>query len=188
MNTLRRLILAALLLFGSAFSHVCQAKEPDAVAMLIGQGFLLSHLSDRRYLGLAYDWGWSKQWHVDHTWLLNGYTELAVSRWTARIGSRRLNLTDVGVTPVFRLIRTGQESMHWYLEGGIGAHLMSRTRLGPQVFSTAFQFGEFGGIGLLFGRGLRYDLDLRLVHESNGDLKTPNDGMDFVLLRLALRS
>ena len=39
----------------------------------------------------------------------------------------------------------------YYIEAGIGVHLLSRTTIDERQMSTAFQFGELVGAGINFG-------------------------------------
>ena len=48
-------------------------------------------------------------------------------------------------------------------------------------FSTRFQFGDHLGIGYRFER---YDVAVRFQHLSNGGMRNPNPGINFLLLRL----
>jgi len=158
----------------------------NALGVMAGSGVLGSHLSQRSYTGLVYDWSLPRYWQPQaHPWL-RIYSEFNLSRWGGCAGAYCRQVTDVGVTPLLRFSALAASGVSWYAEGGLGVHLISHTRIGPQVYSTAFQFSEFAGIGLLLGRGRRYDVGVRYMHESNSDLKTPNDGMNFLLLRLAV--
>ena len=83
---------------------------------------------------------------------------------------------DLGFTPVARWGRSP------YLEAGVGAHVLSDLDVGTgSDFSTRFQFGDHVGVGMRFGS---YDLGLRFQHLSNGGLRNPNPGINFVILRL----
>ena len=73
-----------------------------------------------------------------------------------------------------------------YLEGGVGAHVLSDLDVGTgRDFSTRFQFGDHFGAGFRFGADERFDLGLRFQHLSNGGLRNPNPGINFLLLRFA---
>ena len=89
---------------------------------------------------------------------------------------------DVGLTPVFRLEGTAPGSA--YFEAAIGFHLLSDLQIDhDRPFSTRFQFGDHIGVGRRFGPRERYDLSLRLQHLSNGGIRRPNPGIDFLQLR-----
>ena len=90
------------------------------------------------------------------------------------------SLWDVSLTPVFRWSGPDGGPARVFLEAGIGAHLLSDTRINTErVFSTAFQFGEIGVIGLGFGERYRYELGALVQHVSNGAIKEPNNGLTY---------
>ena len=94
------------------------------------------------------------------------------------------SLIDIGVTPILRL--TGSERIGLYAEAGIGLHGMSRrySNNGREL-STNLQFASHLGVGYECANGL--DLYLNIQHISNGGVKRPNDGVNFVALRLMQR-
>lgn len=69
---------------------------------------------------------------------------------------------------------------------------MPRTSRCKQAAGTAstwraFQFGEFVGVGALYGRRNEFQLGARLQHVSNGGIKRPNDGLTYGMLALNYR-
>ena len=74
-----------------------------------------------------------------------------------------------------------------YLEAGIGVHLLSHASIDARDLSTAFQFGEFAGIGVNFGEHSECGIGLRIQHLSNARIKQPNDGVTFGQLRVSYR-
>lgn len=113
------------------------------------------------------------QWQSPHRWL---YWEVSFGGWTG--GHDKVY--DLGLTPV---ARWGHSP---YLEGGVGAHLLSDLDVDTgRDFSTRFQFGDHLGAGFRFGAEERFDLGLRFQHLSNGGLRNPNPGINFLLLRFA---
>lgn len=87
--------------------------------------------------------------------------------------TRRL---DLHATPVWRVDRG-----RGYFEAGIGPYLLSRTiNNGTTHLPSALQFGSHVGAGLkLDGRSA---LGVAFQHVSNGGIKQPNGGINFVLL------
>jgi len=64
------------------------------------------------------------------------YWDASMGGWHGDEGT----VHDVGVTPVFRYMKV---SHGIYLEGGIGAHLLSDSHINSDLgFSTRFQFGD----------------------------------------------
>jgi lipid A 3-O-deacylase len=112
------------------------------------------------------------QWQSSRRWL---QWDLSFGGWTGGHG----NVYDLGFTPVARLGRSP------YLEAGVGGHILSDLDVGAgRDFSTRFQFGDHLGAGVRFGG---YDLGLRFQHLSNGGLRDPNPGINFLILRLQYR-
>jgi len=109
------------------------------------------------------------QWQSRYRWL---YGDLSFGGWTGGHG----RVYDLGFTPVARWGRSP------YIEAGLGAHVLSDLDVGGGTdFSTHFQFGDHVGAGVRFGN---YELGLRFQHLSNGGLRNPNPGINFLILRL----
>ena len=97
----------------------------------------------------------------------------ALGSWESDTGS----LIDGSFTPT---LRYGHERGA-YVDGGIGFHVLSETRISSAVeFSTRFQFGDHVGAGYRIGR---YDLSMRIQHLSNAGIRNPNPGINFLHLR-----
>jgi len=99
------------------------------------------------------------------------------------------SLWDVSLTPILRWTAPAGPPARLFVEAGIGAHLLSDTRINTErVFSTAFQFGEIGVVGVSFGDRHRYEIGALVQHVSNGAIKEPNNGLTYfgAVFRLAL--
>ena len=141
-----------------AFLHAVHAQALDGVSLELGRG---GHDVSLARLGAQWDWrnGW-------------GYWELSGGVW----GGGRGTLYDLGFTPVFR------RGDRLYAEGAIGVHWLSSTTVEPgRDVSTHFQFGDHLAVGW---RTEKLDLSLRLQHLSNGGIRNPNPGINFLQLRL----
>ena len=87
---------------------------------------------------------------------------------------------DFSATPVFRWTFESPASPRLFVEGGLGFHLLSATRINnDRIFSTAFQFGEMIGVGTAFGPRNEYEVRLLVQHVSNGRIKLPNWGLTY---------
>jgi hypothetical protein len=87
---------------------------------------------------------------------------------------------DFSVTPVFRWTFEKPAAPRLFVEGGLGFHLLSATRINnDRIFSTAFQFGEMVGVGTSFGPRNEYEVRLFVQHVSNGRIKLPNWGLTY---------
>lgn len=133
-------------------------------------------------------WDTPRQWPLGDTDTLRLQWEANLAYWHADDAGNTNNsgLYDLGVTPVLRLLMPGSDRRRGYLEGGVGAHLISETGIHDQALSTTFQFGSLIGAGYLLDGG-RYELGLRLQHLSNAGIEEPNDGINFVLIRFGRR-
>ncbi|HJV84865.1 MAG TPA: acyloxyacyl hydrolase [Noviherbaspirillum sp.] len=130
-------------------------------------------------------WNWSHKWWESNGTHIGGYWDLSLARWHASrykgIPGNTQNITVLGLTPVFRL--QGNNGKGFYLEGGIGANLFSELyNNNDRRLSTSFQFGDHLGAGYVFSNNL--DLGLKAQHFSNGGIKNPNSGVNFVILRV----
>ncbi|OGA40750.1 MAG: hypothetical protein A3G24_20355 [Betaproteobacteria bacterium RIFCSPLOWO2_12_FULL_62_13] len=127
-------------------------------------------------------WDWKARWFQGRDWHLGGYWELAAGYWrrSAAPGFNK-DITEVGLTPVFRLQQNDRRGP--YLEGAIGFHLLSSTTIGDKRLSTRFQFGDHVGAGVRFGAKGEYDFGYRFQHLSNGSIKKPNNGINFHQIR-----
>lgn len=112
-------------------------------------------------VGATREWDWRRE----SRYTLTGYNEVSIGTWG-------LNHIQVGIKPTLRA-SAGQ----WFIEAGIGANLIVPKY---ERFSTAFQFGDHVGIG--YGPVM-----LRFEHFSNGSIKRPNPGENFLQLRYSTR-
>jgi lipid A 3-O-deacylase len=116
--------------------------------------------------------------------------EASLASWRGyKPGVDNQTITDIGITPVFRLAQEEGPGMAPYLEAGVlGMHLISPTSIySGRNFSTAIQFGDGLGFGISLGDHRQYDLGYRFQHLSNGDIKKPDNGVDFNQIHFAYR-
>lgn len=125
-------------------------------------------------------WKFDQSWFNDGDWHVTGFWEANIGQWKGRssVGSNQ-TVTDIGLTPVFRLEQKNPSSFAPYLEGGIGAHFISPTFIyANRKFGSSFQFGDHVGFGMRFGDKKQFDVGYRFQHLSNGGLKAPNQGIN----------
>ncbi|MYN00480.1 acyloxyacyl hydrolase [Pseudoduganella sp. DS3] len=138
-------------------------------------------------LGATQDFKPEWSWFNSNGTHLTGYWDASVGFWEARqwnnVPGAKKNIIDVGFTPVFRFENTNKKG--FYVEGGIGAHVLSRTyNNNDDGLSTAFQFGDHIGVGYVFDK---WEVAAKLQHFSNGGIKKPNSGVDYVVLKASYR-
>jgi len=125
-------------------------------------------------------WKWDKQWFAEGDWWVTGFWEATAGTWKGRSGvGNNQTITELAVTPVFRLQQKNPSTVAPYLEGAIGFHLISPTFVyANRQLGSAFQFGDHIGFGVRFGERQQFDLGYRYQHLSNGGIKQPNQGIN----------
>ncbi|HCI14102.1 MAG: hypothetical protein A2063_06445 [Gallionellales bacterium GWA2_60_142] len=169
----------ALLLVGVLFS--CNVHALDSVFVEYGNG----DSADMARIGAG--WDWDKQWFTDGDWLVTGSWEASVGTWRGNsvVGNNQ-TITDIGITPVFRLQQKNMGSFAPYAEAAIGFHMIAPTFIyANRQFGSSFQFGDHLGVGVRFGEHKQFDLAYRFQHLSNGGIKQPNQGINFNQVRFA---
>jgi len=154
------------------------ASAGESNAMRVGIQAGVGNYVDILGVGIgSEDWN---QWSAGENWALSVYGVAGASYWQGNHHGQNADLVDLSAAPVLRLERNSSGKVAPYIEASIGLHLLSHTRINEtRQFSTAFQFGEFLGVGMTFGEERRYDVALRVEHVSNGGIKNPNDGLTF---------
>jgi lipid A 3-O-deacylase len=171
-------LLAAVLFAAVAGSASAIDLRPSGIAV---QGSLGTN--DTWMTGAAVVWDW--EWELLRRKAeISGQTEVFIHHW--RAGGRH-SYTQFGVLPTLRF-KLSQGRSPWYIELGIGASFLDRRfETAEREFSTRFNFYDVVGAGYVFGEHRQHELGLRLVHVSNGGIRKPNPGEEFVQLRYLAR-
>ena len=153
-----------------------QFPIPDDVTLAIATG------SRQKVRKIELNAGWTREqplWQ-GQDWRLRLRHELVLGEW--RVPHAR-NITELGYSPVLLLERPGARGT-FFVEGSIGARLLSHTKLGPHSpLTTAYQFADMVGAGVQWGQGAgAQTVGLRFQHQSNSDIKKPNPGINFWML------
>ena len=168
--------LAASLLL--AVAHI-PAHAVDGASAEFGTG------NKTQFVRGSLKWNFQRALYESENLAIKGYWDLSLAQWR---GNRfrnqpgeHQNLTEVGLTPMFRIQRPGSK---FYAEAGIGAHLMSELYdNNERKLSTALEFGSQLGIG--YQLSPRADVGLSIQHYSNGGIKHPNSGVNFVSMKVS---
>ncbi len=121
-----------------------------------------------------------RQWFTEGDWQVSGFWEAMAGQWRghSRFGNNQ-TITDISLTPVFRLQQKNPAGLSPYLEAAIGFHLISPDFINQnRRFGSSLQFGDHVGAGVTFGDHHQYDLAYRFQHLSNGGIKEPNEGIN----------
>ncbi len=177
-TTFKALLTGTMLLLGGAG----QALADSAIAIEGGSGE-----DDTNRGGFVFQWTWPVQWLDFGGWYLGGYSEVGVSFWQGIKGrSGNDSLGDFSITPVLRYQpHAAIYGVIPYIEGGVGAHLLTENELGDNDFSINYTFGDHIGAGVRFGQDGQFELGYRFQHLSNAGLGDSNPGINFHLVRLA---
>ncbi|WP_155944773.1 acyloxyacyl hydrolase [Pseudoxanthomonas sp. Root630] len=131
-------------------------------------------------VGMSRDWQWEKQYRYGH---ISGQWQGEVARWH----SDSQNSTQLGVTPALRWRPNGWDN-GWFVEGGIGVNVIfPKYDTRKKEFSTTFNFGDHIAVGKRFGADQQHEWSLRFQHFSNGRIKNPNPGENFLQFRYTQR-
>ena len=116
----------------------------------------------------------------DYGWF-SGYYEASMHYWEK--GSEQIY--GVAFSPVFvYYIGEKSDTFQPYVEAGIGAAYISKTKINGRNMATHFQFEDRIGLGFKTGS---YDFNARYMHYSNAGIKKPNDGIDIIMFTLAYK-
>jgi hypothetical protein len=160
---MREILVGALFLLLSI-----PARAVDSVSAEVGGG---THSVELWRIGAQ--WKQHPKWLRESPWQLSW--DLSVGGWNSRTGT----VHDFALTPELRHSIAPRGA---YFDAGIGFHVLSDSHISSDFgFSTRFQFGDHVGVGYRFGPA---DLELRFQHLSNGGMRNPNPGINFLLLRL----
>lgn len=171
------LILPAMLILGQWIAP--QAQAVDSVSLEHG---VARHAQIER---IALQSAWDERWWKSDNSHLGGYWDFSLAQWRAQhfqgVAGAHQNLTDLGLTPVLRF--GANDKKGWYIEAGIGAHLLSDLYDNAgRRFSTRFQFGDHLGVGYVTQNRLAFSLHVQ--HFSNGGIKRPNPGELFGVVKM----
>lgn len=110
------------------------------------------------------------------------YGEFVVGEWFVhepRTGDRS-RFTQFGLTPVLRSAAVRSSRL---ASGSMSSRRKFRDN--DRMFSTRFNFADHVAIGTRFGPAQANEISLRAEHFSNGGIRHPNPGQNFVELRYA---
>lgn len=117
-----------------------------------------------------------RSWKVTLAW------EAQIGQWRSRAGGAASRpVWDVGLTPLVRFAPPPGRRWTAFVEGAVGAHLISRNKVHRRLdMSSAYQFGDHVGIGVRVGT---IEVVFRHQHLSNASTVQPNHGANFNILR-----
>ena len=162
---------------------LCAASANAETQFIVqaGGGYYVSNLT----LGAAWPFAWMTT-RFGGEW--SASTELLANFWRARqAAGGRKSFVQLAAVPILRY-RFDEGRSPLFLEAGIGVSMLNDlyTR-DNKVFSTRFNFYDTLGAGVSFGAQRENEVGVRITHISNGAIKHPNPGENFMQLRYARR-
>lgn len=146
------------------------------VSFYVAPGGLTAHGTSSVTAGVA----WPPFWQ-NGAW--TAHAEGFASAWRAPQAAGRENFWQLGLLPVVRY-RFGAAAARVFVEAGLGLTLMDRVYTSRHTaFSTRLQFQDMLGVGMSLGSHGQHEVGVRFSHFSNGGIKRPNPGENFVQLR-----
>ena len=166
----------------------CSHAQSNTFSFELGQSTWHRKNGNTSRWGAAFQRHWKKNTHESN---LNGYTDFNFSHWRVKPHVRRqhnitrhTNIIEAGMTPVL-LYTFSSVPYQPFAEIGIGLHYLNHSRYGVKNLSTNFQFGDHFGIGCNLNRSGSIRISYRFQHYSNANIRKPNPGINFHLIRLS---
>ena len=168
-----------LILVLSAFSMYSFAEDtPFFDEVSIGIGERQDHIHIYRIGGKT---NFKSTWFESDYGRLSGYYEASMHYW--KKGNDQIY--GVAFSPVFvYTIGDKSDTFQPYVEAGIGAAYISKTKINGRNMTTHFQFEDRIGLGVQTGS---YDFNARYMHYSNAGIEKPNDGIDMIMFTVAYK-
>ncbi len=168
-----------LILVLSAFSMYSFAEDtPFFDEVSIGIGESQDHIHIYRIGGKT---NFKSTWFESDYGRLSGYYEASMHYW--KKGNDQIY--GVAFSPVFvYTIGDISDTFQPYVEAGIGAAYISKTKINGRNMATHFQFEDRVGLGVKTGS---YDFNARYMHYSNAGIEKPNNGIDIIMFTAAYR-
>jgi len=172
-----RLFIITLLLFVVSINIYAKDKnEIDDIT--VGYGSSSEHIDIYR-ISIKKDL--NKYFFEKRYKYLPKYYETSLGYWEGESGG---NIKSLSFTPMFRYDFGQYYESIPYIEAGVGAAYLSKTKLEGENFGTHFQFENVVGIGFKFSD---FDLSFRYIHHSNAGIHEDNSGVDFTLISISYK-
>ena len=148
--------------------------------MFIEGGFA-DHSAYSVNAGLVWPWDWR---HEMSSGVFTAQTEASLGRWSGKSATDRVSFTQVVLQPIFRY-NFDKSATGFFVEGGIGLSYTDKIYItSTKTFSTRFNFADTVGTGYNLGM---HEVGVRVTHYSNGSIKRPNPGENFLQLRYGMK-
>lgn len=113
---------------------------------------------------------------------LNVYFETSVNFWEYGETNERDTNFVWAISPVIQYPIGSINQKKMFVEFGIGLSMLVDTNFAGKDVGGHFQFEDRLGLMMKFGTNDEHQVALRYFHYSNGGLKSPNPGLDYIAL------
>ncbi|MGH8786372.1 MAG: acyloxyacyl hydrolase [Cupriavidus necator] len=169
--------LAAAVPFAACLCALPAAADAAAFSMQGGYGRDNRHGVEK--YEVAARWDDIVQWQLSSRLALSLDGEVNLANWRALSSRPSSQLTEFGVSPIFRLSYAGEYATP-FVEASVGLRVLSHTEIADgHRMGSAFQFSDMVGVGIAFGKAQRLAIGYRFQHLSNAGIKQPNPGTNF---------
>ncbi|SOY58113.1 acyloxyacyl hydrolase [Cupriavidus taiwanensis] len=176
-NAARWLPAAAAVSFATCLLALPGAAGAAGFSMQAGYGRDNRHGVEKYEVSAR--WDEIVQWQLSNRLALALDGEVNVANWRALSSRPSSQLTEFGVSPIFRLSYAG-EHVTPFVEASVGLRVLSHTEIaGGHRMGSAFQFSDMIGVGVAFGKAQRLTVGYRFQHLSNAGIQDPNPGTNF---------
>lgn len=166
--------------FGTAHAQFIDSRQAPTLYLQAGTA---EQGARSLTVGSTVPMDWYTNWGGN---MVTAHWDMSLAAWNSHKAddSGRRTIFVVGLTPTLRL--HSASSFPWFVEAGIGGFVSNHLyHSKDKDFSTAFNFGSHIGAGFFTGTRRENEWSVRLEHFSNGSIKSPNPGENFVQLRYA---
>lgn len=112
-----------------------------------------------------------------HHKLLHVYWDASVAHWRSHKNLAHTSINIFALAPIFRLYLIETDILSPYVEASVGPAYLSKTQFANQKLGVRFTFQDTGGIGVAFGKDKRYEAGIHVVHYSNAEISSTNQGI-----------
>lgn len=172
---MRRLLTSLLLLL---IAPATSAWALSGISIEIG------HADHARILRASTAWNPDQRWLSAAGWHLAPQIHAGIGAWNGTTAHKN-TVAEVFVAPSVRYRTNASSGQQPYVEVGLGAHLISESRLDDQRdLGANLLLSEHLGMGVVFGDRSQYDLSYRFQHMDNAGRQSTNPGLNAHQVRL----
>ena len=166
------LFIRALLFVSTLTSSISHADSLSySLDYIKGEGDV-----DGLKIAIQYHTKYLEEYHEN----LHLYFESSINFWEYGLDDNYDTNFVLSLSPVFQYQISCLLGNKVYVEAGIGMSFLDDTLFAGKNVSTHYQFEDRLGILIKFGEAEKQQVSLRYFHYSNGGVKKPNPGLDFI--------